>query len=128
MHSVTSTMTQSFIHVYFSESQCKLILHYNPSHYLTWNEARNNCSQCNAGLLDFRDVQCLNNISGDGIWIGLQKTASNSTHIREGNVDDLFKTRKCEYQDFNGYKKHVSCAKTLLPSFCKKGNVQHYFL
>jgi hypothetical protein len=69
---------------------------------------------------------CTSNIPGDEIWIGLKKKISNRTEFHKANMDDLFKTRKCECQNITGHVRNVSCSNDLLPSFCKKGIVNVY--
>ena len=106
-----------------------MILYYNASHYTTWEDAKNSCLQCNATLLDYkRDIQrCISHKSGNGIWIGLKKNASNVTEsVGKANMDDLFKIRKCEIRNITGDFRNVSCSNRLLPSFCKKGIVDAY--
>ena len=85
--------------------------------------------QRNATLLDNkRDIQrCISNKSGNGIWIGLKKNASNITESdRKANMDDLFKIRKCESGNIAGDFRNDSCSNKLLPSFCRRGIVDVY--
>ena len=106
-----------------------MILYYNSSHYTTWEDAKNSCMQRNATLLDNkRDIQrCIGNKSGNGIWIGLKKNASNLTEsVRKANIDDLFKIRKCESGNIAGDFRNNSCSNKLLPSFCRRGIVDVY--
>ena len=108
----------------FLDRICEKFLHYNAFHRVTWQDAKTNCSHCNASLADFSangDATCIGNLPRDGIWIGLKKNSTNFTEIRKANMDDLFISRLCESRNFSGHFENVSCTETFLPSICKRG-------
>ena len=95
----------------------------------TWEEAKTNCSNANATLLDFtdaKDLQYLNNISVKEIWIGLRK--NRSYHPQNlTNASDLLKISRCELVNISGNtsRKNVSCEVLLLSVCTKTGTFGH---
>ena len=93
---------------------------------MTWNNAKNMCSQYNTTLLDHTDsddLKYIRNIvmrsrNSRGIWIGLKKNATNVTEVLGS---DLFKVELCQVADIKGNSfRNVSCTSERFSSVCVK--------
>ena len=82
---------------------------------MTWNNAKNTCSQSNTTLLDHTDSDNLKYITNivmrsrnsRGIWIGLKKNVTNVTAVLGS---DLLKVELCQAADIEGNSfRNVSC-------------------